>query len=171
MVDIFTRTLSHFRKKANFNIFFPYVEWIFPHFRKANFKIWENLMEWWRWTGLYYRLFHKVYLKIFPISKVSLSALSHRVIIRRTSLGNRPTLYFGFMGGLKIVEDLKGPKTLGDLQSLLHTMGLCWNNSVWGCYFSCKLVGYQSPFDFIFCQTVGLTYEVWYACRQGGAIS
>ena len=63
---------------------------------------------------------------------------------------------------LIIIEDLLGPKTLRNLQPFLYTMGCCWNNSIWWNGFSCKLVGYQSPLSFTFCQIVGLVFQTRY---------
>ena len=48
------------------------------------------------------------FISIFPISKVSLSDPLHEVMITRTSLWQGPTLYFGFMGGPILTEDLRG---------------------------------------------------------------
>ena len=64
-------------------------------------------------------------------------------MITKTSLGKGPTLYLGFVEGPIFIADLMGPRTLGDAEPLLHTMG-CSNMSVWWNCVSCKLVGYQS---------------------------
>ena len=49
----------------------------------------------------------------------------HWVMITRTSLGKGPAIYFRTLGGSILTEDLVGPKTLGDLQPLMHTTGRC----------------------------------------------
>ena len=46
-------------------------------------------------------------------------------MITKISLGKGPMLYFGFMGGTILIADLVGPRTLGELQPILHTMDCC----------------------------------------------
>ena len=49
------------------------------------------------------------------------------------------------------IENLVGPKTLEDVQSLSHTMVRCWNNGIWSNFFSCKLDAYHlSPCFHVF---------------------
>ena len=62
-----------------------------------------------------------------------------------------PTLHdnIRFKGGPILIEDLVLPKSFWNVQSLLHTMGHCWNRGVWWNYFSWKLVGNESPLVFL----------------------
>ena len=118
--------------------------------------------------------------------------LPHWVIITRTLLENRPTLYFQLMGEPILIEDLVGANTLRNVQPLLNTMG-CWlvyldvYQSILVFTF-CQIVGLvlhtMGRFEtivfgnsgwlpktpvFIFCQIVRLVFQTWYVCRRGGA--
>ena len=70
-------------------------------------------------------------------------------------------------GGPILTEDLLRPKTMGNLKLHLHSMGRCWNNSVWWNCFLCRLFGYQSHHAFIFCQFVGLVFQKLHMRRRG----
>ena len=49
---------------------------------------------------------------------------SYWMMITKTLLGKRSTLYYGFMNGPILMEYLARPKYLRKLQSLLHTINL-----------------------------------------------
>ena len=63
------------------------------------------------------------WLKLFPvskshltnylISKVILSDPSHWAVLTKIPLGKRPMLYFGFVGGLILIQDLMRLKFWG----------------------------------------------------------
>ena len=41
---------------------------------------------------------------------------SHWVVLTKTPLGKGPVMYFGFVGGPILIQDLVGPKIFGELQ-------------------------------------------------------
>ena len=92
---------SHFRT-ANLNISFNHVEWIFYYFKRVNFEIWEDQIIMAVTKGLY--------LTIFLISKLSLSDLSHWVMITRKSLGEHTQLF-------ELIRETALTKDLGELKT------------------------------------------------------
>ena len=62
-----------------------------------------------------------------------------------------------------LIENLKRTKNVWEPAAIV---GCCWHKSVlWNC-FSFKLVGYQKPPNFIFCQIVGLVFQAWHGMER-----
>ena len=69
--------------------------------------------------------FWKNYLVIFSTLEVILCDNLQSVMITIASLGKGPTVYFGTFRVSILIENLVGPKTLGDLNPLFYITGRC----------------------------------------------
>ena len=107
-------------RTANLKIFLNTVEWIFYHFSRVNSDISKGSMTivMINWLKLF--PVSKTHLTNLLISKVILSDPSHWAVLTKILLVKEPMLYFGFVGGLILIQDLMRPKILGDIQNLLQ---------------------------------------------------
>lgn len=79
-------------------------------------------------------------------------------MITKTSLGKGPTLYLGFVEGPIFIADLMGPRTLGDVEPLLHTMGCSNMVSDETAFHARWLVTKAFLLTFMFFQVMGLVF-------------
>ena len=99
--------------------------------------------------------FRKFIAYFFQSQRLIPSNPSHWMMMTRASLW--------IYGESILIENLKRTKNVWGPATIV---GCCWHKSVlWNC-FSFKLVGYQKPLNFIFCQIVGLIFQAWHGMER-----